>query len=221
MPRRLVERIAQESARGRGPLAGLLYRLMARETAGANRLALQALQLEPADRVLEIGFGHGRTLRRVAGRVPQGHVSGIDVSARILPLARRHNRDLIASGRVDLRQGRVDRIPYATASFDKLLSVHTLYFWPDLPGSLAEIARVLVPGGKLVLGFHAADEPASARRFPPSVYRFRTRREVAERLADTGFEQIELRTADLGERRLSLATARKPEAGPQVSDQQA
>jgi cyclopropane fatty-acyl-phospholipid synthase-like methyltransferase len=46
-----------------------------------NAIAIELLQLEPADRVLELGFGHGRTIHSMVERVPAGHVAGVDFSA--------------------------------------------------------------------------------------------------------------------------------------------
>ena len=61
----------------------------------------------PSDRVLEIGFGHGRTIERLAGVVTDGRVCGIDVSDEMLNLAVRRNRLAITEGRIELRKSRL------------------------------------------------------------------------------------------------------------------
>ena len=58
----------------------LLFRVMATETLGVNERALELLELEPNSRVLEVGFGHGRTLARALELAPKGLVAGIDIS---------------------------------------------------------------------------------------------------------------------------------------------
>src|SRR5262245_49983120 len=145
---------------------------MARETVTANDTALELLDLEPTDRVLEVGFGHGATIARAAAAVGRGFVAGVDTSEEMCRMAARRNRREIAAGRVELRQGSADALPYPDSSFDKVLSVHTLYFWSDLVRPLREIARVLKPGGRVVLT-HRTD-PAADRDFPSAVYRFYT-----------------------------------------------
>jgi hypothetical protein len=58
---RRPEFIAMQAAHPRGLVGRLLFRVMAAETLAVNERALQLLELEPNSRVLEIGFGHGRT----------------------------------------------------------------------------------------------------------------------------------------------------------------
>jgi len=67
-------------------------------------------------------------------------------------VASRVNSDLIAAGRVFLRQGAVSDLPYESGHFDVALATESHYFWPDLPADLAEVLRVLRAGGKLLLG---------------------------------------------------------------------
>jgi len=67
---------------------------MSFETAAANDEALKVLGLEPGDRVLEVGFGHGRTIERAAALVPGGFVAGIDTSEEMLQMATRRCRPL-------------------------------------------------------------------------------------------------------------------------------
>lgn len=171
---------------------------MALETATANQAALDLLQLTDADRVLEIGFGHGRTIERAAGRVPRGVVAGIDHAETMLRVARRRCAALIAAGRVQLHRGDSAHLPFHAASFDKALAVHTLYFWrPPLP-HLRELRRVLVTGGRLVLAYRPAGSRGAAD-FPDRVYTFHSPQDVHDLLVDAGFGEIDTiqRSADL------------------------
>ncbi len=131
-----------------GRLAGLL---MARKNAAMNAACVDWLALAPADRVLEIGFGHGRTLAWIADRAPSGFVAGVDPSAEMLRMAGRRNRAAIAEGRLALVQASAESLPFPDAHFDKLLAANCVQFW-DLPRALAEARRVLRPGGTLLLG---------------------------------------------------------------------
>ena len=98
MPKPLV--IARQSAHPRGLLGHLVARVMALETRPLNQRVLEALEPKPGERILEVGCGHGRTLRRLAAAVAPGEVVGVDPSAVMRRVAARHLRPLIAAGRV-------------------------------------------------------------------------------------------------------------------------
>jgi len=187
---RRPEFIARQSRHPSGWLGRAIARLMAFETAAANDAALDSLQLRPDDRVLEIGFGHGRTIARAAHRVPQGLVAGVDHAEAMLHAARRRCAGLIAQGRVHLQCGDSARLPFPVAAFDKVLAVHTLYFWRPAAPHLREIRRVLCAGGSLVLAFRPAGTPGSTR-FPSDVYTFYRPEDVRDLLVAARFGTIE------------------------------
>ena len=140
---RRPELVARQSACPSGLLGRLIGHVMAWETATANEAALELLEPQPADHVLEVGFGHGATIARVAAAVSRGLVAGVDPSAEMCRMATRRNRQAVAGGRVALRQAAVEALPYPDGSFDKVLAVHTLYFWREPERALSEIRRVL------------------------------------------------------------------------------
>ena len=188
---RRPEFIARQSRCPSGLLGQLIGSIMATETAGANDAVVAALALQPTDRVLEIGFGHGRTLDRVARQLTAGFAAGVDLSETMVRMAARRCRDLITAGRVTLHQGDSTRLPFPAGHFNKAYSVHTLYFWSHPEEHLRDIHRVLCSGGRLALGFHT-DEAPSVRDFPETVYRFYSRAEVRMLLQTAGFSEVVL-----------------------------
>jgi len=195
--------IARQSARPSGLMGRVIASVMAHETSELNEHALRLLHPSPFDRVLEVGFGHGRTIERLASVVDYGRVCGIDVSESMLNMAVRRNRHAIAEGRVDLRKGDCASIPFGAASFDAALSVHTLYFWGDPTACLREIRCVLRPGGRVVLGFLRGDSPLR-KRFPSEVYVFYDEQAVCAMLAASDFGSIQV--SRIGEASLLVAT---------------
>ena len=185
---RRPEFIARQAACPSGPLGRLLGRVMAWETAAANRAALELLELQPEDRFLEVGFGHGATIARAAAAVRVGFVAGVDPSAEMCRMAARRNEAAVAAGRVELRTASVDALPYANAAFDKALSVHSLYFWADLMAAVRELRRVVKPAGRLVLAWHS--DPELREQFPPTVYRFPEEVNVVEALRSASFGTV-------------------------------
>ena len=78
--------IARQSARPTDLLGRLIANIVAHETADLNERAVRLLDPSPSDWVLEIGFGHGRTIERLARAVPQGRVCGLDVLRAMLDM---------------------------------------------------------------------------------------------------------------------------------------
>jgi len=97
-------------------------------------------------RVLEVSFGTGYLLSQYASRV-EAH--GVDYNRRMVDIARRNLRD--ENGTAALIQATVERLPYRDASFDSLVNTMAFSGYPDGRRALAEMKRVLRPGGKLIL----------------------------------------------------------------------
>jgi ubiquinone/menaquinone biosynthesis C-methylase UbiE len=188
---RRPEFIARQSGCPRGLLGRLIGSIMAKETARANDATVATLALQPTDRVLEIGFGHGRTLDRVARQITAGFAAGVDLSDEMVQMTARRCRDLITAGRVTLHRGDSTRLPFPDGHFNKAYSVHTLYFWSRPEEHLREIHRVLCTGGHLALGFRTADDPG-VQDFPEMVYRFYSQAEVGRFLEAAGFSDVVL-----------------------------
>ncbi len=150
--RRSIEAVLDRHYACPSGLAGrLVGERMVRQHGPETLWTVDLLGIERGDRVLEIGYGAGRAVELVAARAVDGHVDGVDLSQAMVRAATRRNRRAVAAGRVALRQGDVAALPYADEQFDKALSIHSLYFWPDPERPLAEIYRVLRPGGCVAL----------------------------------------------------------------------
>ncbi len=206
---RRPEFIARQSRCPTGVLGSLLARIMARETAAENAKVLEILNLIPTDYVLEIGFGHGHTIAKTAAAANSGFVAGIDISEQMVRKAARDNRELLASGRLELTRGDGETLPYADCHFDKAYSVHTIYFWPRPQKVLKEIHRVTKKGGMLVLG-SKADSEDSRKEFPASVYRFFSSDELQRLVEQAGFDGIDIGEFAFHGRRMLLLSARRP-----------
>jgi SAM-dependent methyltransferase len=116
-----------------------------------NRWAVSLLDVQPADRVLEIGFGPGVAIAALV-RAGAAHVYGIDHSAVMLRQASRRNAAAIRAGRVTLVNAPVDQLPAALdGPFDAILAVNSLGFWGDAAGRLADLRGRLAPGGRMAI----------------------------------------------------------------------
>ncbi len=143
--------LAGQHGHPRGIIGYMLGEQMVRQHMAETNWTISLLNIQPEDRVLELGFGAGRALELVATQASNGHISGIDISQTMLDAASRRNARTIKAGRVSLRHGDLTTLPFPDNQFDKVFSIQTLYFWPDPRHALAEIFRVLKPGGTLVI----------------------------------------------------------------------
>jgi ubiquinone/menaquinone biosynthesis C-methylase UbiE len=118
-----------------------------------NTWVVSLLDVQPADRVLEIGFGTGLAIAELSRRVGgSGHVSGVDHSDVMLRQAARRNAAAIAARRVTLSRASVDRLPDDLGGpFDAILTVNSLGFWPAPAERLCELRRRLRPGGRIAI----------------------------------------------------------------------
>jgi ubiquinone/menaquinone biosynthesis C-methylase UbiE len=107
--------------------------------------------IEPGATIVEIGCGTGNVLVPAARVVPDARVIGLDPDPEALALAARKLRRAGLS--VQLDRGYADRLPYADASVDRVLSAFMLHHLPpeQQQAALREVHRVLVPGGRLHL----------------------------------------------------------------------
>lgn len=105
---------------------------------------------EGAPVVLDLGCGPAMLLPYLARELPQARLVGIDPSGPMLELARRV-LDEAGEGDHQLLDGRAEHIPMGDGSVDVVVSLKNLHEWEDAPLGLAEVARVLRPGGRLLL----------------------------------------------------------------------
>ncbi|MBI1784443.1 methyltransferase domain-containing protein, partial [Candidatus Sumerlaeota bacterium] len=119
--------------------------------AATVRETLKRVQLEPGGRVLDVSCGTGALIRAIRAKYPGVPIAGVDASRAMLRVARGKFGD------VPLVESWAESLPFADGAFDLAVSTSSFHFWGDPRAGLREIARVLRPGGKLVLTDWCAD----------------------------------------------------------------
>lgn len=143
----------------RGLLGWAALAAMALKNGGQNRAALALLDLKPGESVLELGCGPGMGLRRALHNVGQeGFVAGTDQSGCAAHFAAHVVHRAILRGNAAVMCAPVADLPFRDLMFDKAFAVNSFQFWPDPSRALREIARVLAPGGRLVIAQRASRE---------------------------------------------------------------
>jgi SAM-dependent methyltransferase len=171
-------------------------RLQARKAAYENaegddprEFAFQAVAEAGPRRVLEVGGGEGELAERIVQELG-ADVVGIDQSERMVQIQR--------SKGIDARVGDVRELPFGDGEFDVAVAAWMLYHVAELDRGLAELARVLRPGGRLVAVTNAVDhlqELWDLARRATSLRRFTFRSENGEKSLRRHFARIERRDA--------------------------
>ena len=207
--------LARQFGHPSGLLGAVVGRGMARGNAELSRWVVQQAAAHLGDavrRVAELGPGPGVGLEVLLAQFPDAQVWGVDVSSVMLSQSRKRNQSAVTGGRLTLLEGGTSALG-ASEPADLVMANHVLYFWVDPVAEMAEIRRVLRPGGLLALGYQLKENmPAMAqRRFPAAGHRlYGTAEEVSGLAVEAGFDhvtQVVKGLAEAPEGRVLLATA--------------
>ena len=110
---------------------------------------VEALNIQPSDRVLEIGCGHGVAVSLVCERLTTGRIAAVDRSPKMIAAARRRNEEHVASGRATFVCGRFEDVDFGAERFDKVFAVHVRAVATD--AGLAIARALLTSGGTISL----------------------------------------------------------------------
>ena len=166
----------------------------------ARQMGLALLDAQAGEHILEIGFGTGSSLVRLATAVgASGRVCGIDISLGMKAVAEQRLRSTNASVAVDLRIAAVPPIPFDDKAFAATFTAFTLELFPDdtVPVVLSEIRRTLRAGGRLAVVSMDVGTAEQRRAAPERIYNWMHLHfphivdcrpiDVERRLGDAGF----------------------------------
>ncbi len=133
-------------------LAGRVFGFVMERVAAPNyRWVLARLAPYKPRACLEIGFGTGRLMQLVAGRIAPARICGVDPSELMLQTARKRLSRFAETISVDLRPGDDTKLAWPDASFDAIIASHSFQFWVDPCTTLKRLRTLLRPNGRLLL----------------------------------------------------------------------
>lgn len=151
-----------------------------------TRRALELIELGPADRMLDIASGAG-TSALLAAREFGARVDGVDLGTEAVAGGREAAQEAGLGERVAFTVADAERLPFSDGSFDAILCECALCTFPDKPSAVAEMARVLRPGGRLAL----SDVVAERDRLPEDLSgTMATIACVGEALPESGYREL-------------------------------
>jgi ubiquinone/menaquinone biosynthesis C-methylase UbiE len=183
-----------------------------------QKKAVAELGLQAGDRLLDVACGAGKVLVDAAPLVERA--VGVDLSEGMLALARERlaaARQVHALTNVEYHQAPSDALPFEDASFTAIVCTTALHHFPDPDESIAEMARVLSPGGRLVIGDAARDSLVTKladplyKRFEEGHVGLQRRRDIEAMLARAGLRVTKSRHVWLGI--YTLVAAERPASG--------
>lgn len=116
-----------------------------------NLDAIDALNLSVGDQILEIGMGNGFFVKEILSRSNELKYTGCDFSKEMVEQSTQMNAELVDDGQVSFYLNNGIKLPFEKESYDKVLTINTLYFWADQALILSEIWNVLKPKGQLTI----------------------------------------------------------------------
>jgi arsenite methyltransferase len=178
---------ARQLANPRGVSGWVVGKLMKRANRQPTRLAIDALDIQNGDVVLDLGCGAGQAMAIMLPLAGRGGVHGIDQSETMVHEAARSNADAIRSARATVRLGHFENLPFPDAMFDRILASNVMYFWHDSDVVIREIRRVLKPGGTLAIYLTDAATMRGWKIASAGTHRLFGATAVAAALEDGGF----------------------------------
>jgi arsenite methyltransferase len=185
---RVLSAIAGQLGRPHGVIGRGVAIFLNRGNRRAVAAAVHASAIAAGESAADIGFGGGIGLDLLLQRIGDGGlVHGIELSGDMLQRARSRFAKQIEAGTLRLELGSLTALPLDDNSIDVAITVNTIYFVPDLDAACEELARVLRPGGRAVLGI---GDPEAMAKLPFTSYGFTLRpvTDVVAALENAGFQ---------------------------------
>jgi SAM-dependent methyltransferase len=146
--------------------------------------------------ILDVGCGGGKTVNRLAEKVEDGKVYGMDYSDDCVKWSIDLNKLYIDDNKVEVFQGTAESIPFEYEKFDLITAIETIYFWPNIKSCFKEIKRILKSSGTFVI----INEMYKSDKFKERNEKFEelgnmtifSNNELELLLKEAGFEKIEI-----------------------------
>ena len=181
--------LAKQLRKPSGFLGNLVGKMMEFRTRGFYKEIIAKLSPRQGEHILEIGYGPGLGIYRIASSYPDCRISGIDFSELMYNKAYKRNEKYIEKGTVHLKLGDVLTLEPGDDKFDKIFCVNVIYFWNDLNMAFTRIFNMLGKNGEFLIYMDHKDTLEKAK-FLADFCKYPVE-EVESQLKNAGFTDIE------------------------------
>jgi cyclopropane fatty-acyl-phospholipid synthase-like methyltransferase len=151
---------------------------------------IEGLDLQPHEKLLEIGYGPGTGINTIAQRCPSCIIHGIDFSPLMYKRASKYNKTYLERGTMRLHYGDFLKMTSTDHDYDKVFCLNVVYFWNELRPPFGRVYSLLKEGGSFHI--YMADKNALIKqRAPDSVFNKYSLEDIVEALKSSGFENVE------------------------------
>lgn len=138
-------------AKPRGEAGKEMLKRMGKSHSGVTEWALNTLELDGSEHILDIGCGGGDALKNLSVRISSGKLTGVDYSEISVELSRQKNIKDVNDGKINIIKASAESLPFPDNSFDIIYTIESFYFWGRNIENLREVRRVLAENGVFMI----------------------------------------------------------------------
>lgn len=170
-------------------------------------LQVAAEQVGRPNAILDVGCGTGKLLRSAETKFPGAKLVGVDAAIEMVKHAQSSN----PTGTIQFQQATAEELPFPDASFDLVFSTMTFHHWQNQGRGVAEVARVMTPGGRWLLADFIASGFMKNVRNLLRLHQFPNLADLQSMLMDVGLKTVtERRVPGLGGQVAVIAISADP-----------
>jgi ubiquinone/menaquinone biosynthesis C-methylase UbiE len=183
-------KVAQQFKKPSGLLGRFISNIMSKGTKPAYITLITEMNIQPGEKLLEIGYGPGVGMREIFNRANPGIYYGIDFSELMFEKASRTNQKLIEAGKVQLMSGDFLTAEIHESDFDRVFCSNVVYFWKDLVVPFLKIRSLLKDGGKFHFFMESKEDLDRQRFTDDDVFNKHSTEKAIADLKLAGFSQV-------------------------------
>lgn len=165
--------------------------LMNKGNRGINLHTLAALDIQPEDRVLEIGMGNGYFVKNILNTSPSVHYFGVDYSPDMVKMASELNSSFVEEDKACFYEGNAEDLPLEDDAVNKIFTINTLYFWENSTQVLKECRRVLTDNGSLTISVRP-DHIMRLLEVTKHGFAFYSKDQIVDMMESNGFGTLQI-----------------------------
>lgn len=174
----------ESNSYGRAHLRGMNNRYSLLSTWGLSHVFFQRKRL-----VLDVGCGGGKNLKRLLNQSKNINAIGVDQSSESVKTSTRKNRRAVKSGRLQVVQGSVEALPFASNLFDLVTAIESVHFW-DIEKGVSEVYRTLKKGGQFLIVNETQTSDGLDAYLAEVGFKVYTKQQLESYLKKAGFSKI-------------------------------